>query len=239
MPRRLSRRLAGYIAIEFLLGATLWAPVADYQAGFAATESAQALALEDRHGARAVIATVGFALPLSTADLIAAQAIKQYGLERANIVLHSVGDGKGDPPQAVQVIGAALGDLRAASVSYGNVSLRIADASGVCRAVLSPAAVFQNCEPAGGRPVRGPIRSAFRIVDLAHGLARRNDPLLTSAVQALALGDAVVIVSSPEGSVQAGPGMIVAASAALESDPRIDSAIAEVLSRVQWKSRAK
>ena len=63
MPRRLSRRLAGCIAIELLLAAGLWA--AEYQAGVATAGQAKALVLEDRRGGRAVFAEADFATILT------------------------------------------------------------------------------------------------------------------------------------------------------------------------------
>jgi len=111
---------------------------------------AKALAIEDRKGGRVVIVTTDIiGLPRELSDLVAARVEKQYGLERSRLVLNSSHTHTGpvirgnletmfrmSPEETavvreyserlaenlVAVIGAALGDLKPASVAFGNGS---------------------------------------------------------------------------------------------------------------------
>jgi hypothetical protein len=108
---------------------------------------AKAIAIEDAKGSRVVIVgTDLIGLPRSMAELVAARVQKQYGLERARLLLNSshthtgplikgnleMFELKPEEQEAVQkyavtladklvtVIGAALADLRPAVLSFGN-----------------------------------------------------------------------------------------------------------------------
>src|SRR5215469_7996254 len=120
MQKRLLIKLAGYIAIE------LWCVVAasavdyEFNAGYVELGRVKALALEDRRGQRAVIATAAFSVPLSVADTIAAPVIKQFNIERSSLLIYSVASGDSNPEEARNAIGAALGELKPAILEFGN-----------------------------------------------------------------------------------------------------------------------
>jgi hypothetical protein len=219
MPKKLSRRLAGCFAIELLLAAGLLAADSDYQAGTAAAGKVKALALEDRRGTRAVFVTAEFSISQSVSDFIAAQVLKAYGLERAALLLHSAGQGEPAPGDAVTAIGAALGSLESAVVRSTGGAASIAAPDGRCRATLAPngAVAFERCGQ--GEPVRAPIRAAFQMVDPAHALQPRGEPLHSSSVQAIALGRQFVVL----------------AVAGARDDPRVTAAVRRVLARVGRK----
>src|ERR1019366_10560451 len=109
----------------------------------------KALALQDRRGTRAVFATVEFRVSQSVSDFIAAQVLKAYDVDRAGLLLHSVGQGDPAPDDAVAAIGAALGALEPAvlRVSGGGVSITAPD--GHCRATLAAdgAVPLARCGP--------------------------------------------------------------------------------------------
>jgi hypothetical protein len=235
MPTRSSRRLAGCIAIELLLGFLTAAADFDYQAGAAAAGQARALVLKDRHGHPAIILNVDFSTPLSVADHIAALAAKAYGFDRSALVIHSTlegGPAPADPDAAVAAIGAALSALDPARVRYGDGMLVVTTGAG-CTMVSSDA-VTHACNGAAGYEVRGRIRSAFRVVDLTRGLQARSAAPRYATVQAIALGEAVVILSAPANFVAPAPGRIVAALPAIDQDPRVAAALNDVLTRVGW-----
>src|SRR5947209_5705656 len=98
MPRKLLTKLAGCIAIELICACGAFAADYYYKAGYATFGHVEALALEDRHGHRAVIVNATFSVPLSVADSIAAQAIKEHSLERSDLLIYSVAGG--DPAPA-------------------------------------------------------------------------------------------------------------------------------------------
>ena len=89
--------------------------------------------------------------------------------------------------------------------------------------------------------MRGPIRAAFQMVEPAHGLQQRTDPVHAYPVQAIALGKQVTILGlSGETSLPAAigrKGLIFAAHANGDSAPpedeRILAVIRQVLARVQ------
>jgi hypothetical protein len=195
MPKKLSRKLAGCFAIELLFAAGLTAADSDYQAGTAAAGKVKALALEDHRGHRAVFATAEFRISPSVSDFIAAQVVKAYGVDRAALLLRSAGPGEPAPDDAVAAVGAALGGLEPAVVrsSGGGVSITAPD--GRCRATLAAdgAVAFDRCAP--GESVRAPIRAAFQMVDPAHGLQPRAEPVRSSSVQAIALGQWFVVLA--------------------------------------------
>jgi hypothetical protein len=216
MPKKLSRKLAGCFAIELLLAAGLLAADSDYQAGTAAAGKVKALALEDRRGTRAVFATAEFRVSQSVSDFIAAQLAKAYGVDRAGLLLHSEGQGDPAPDDAVTAIGAALGTLEPAVVRSSGGAVSITAPDGRCRATLAAdgALAFERC--GAGEPVRAPIRAAFQMVDPAHGLQPRGEPVRPGSVQAIALGGQFVVLAV-EGA---------------RDDPRVSAAVRQVVARV-------
>jgi hypothetical protein len=233
MPKRSSPRLAGCIAIELLVGFLTAAADFDYQAGAASYGHARVLVLKDRRAHPALIVNVDYSTPLPVSDHIAALVAKTYRLDRSALVIHSIREGDAAPEDAVTAIGAALALLEPARVSYGDGMLEVSTAAG-CTMVLGDAAI-ENCAPAAGNPVRGPIRSAFRVVDLTHGLQVRARTPRYATVQAVALGEVVVILSAPANFVAPARGQIVAALPAIEPDTRVAAALADVLARVGRK----
>jgi hypothetical protein len=219
MPKKLSRKLAGCFAIELLLAAGLLAAASDYQAGTAAAGKVKALALEDRRGHRAVFATAEFRISQSLSDFIAAQVLKAYGVDRAGLLLVSAGQGEPAPDDAVAAIGAALGGLDPAVVRSSGGVVSVTAPDGHCRATLAAdgAVAFERCGP--GEPVRAPIRAAFQMVDPAHGLQPRGEPIRSSSVQAIALGNRFVVLAV-EGD---------------RDDARVSAAVRQVLARVSRK----
>jgi neutral ceramidase len=135
--------------------------------------AAKALALEDSKGGRIVIVTTDLiGLPRQIADEVAARVQKQYGLERPRLVLNSshthtgpaVGQnlrimfaldeenqrrvdeyGRKLTDDLVTVIGAALGDLAPASISYAAGEAHF----GVNRREPTPKGVKIGVNPAG------------------------------------------------------------------------------------------
>jgi len=233
MPKRSLQRLAGSIAIELLLGFLTAAADFDYQAGAAAYGQARVLVVEDRHHHPAVVINVAFSTPLPVSDHIGALAAKAYGLDRAALVIHSTLEGGPAPQDAVTAIGAALAALEPARVTYGNGVLAVSAAAGCT--MISADAVTQACTETNGDPVRGPIRAAFRVVDLTRSLQARAVAPRYATVQAIALGDAVLILSAPANFVEPAPGRIVAVLPAIDPDPRVAAALADVLARVGRK----
>ncbi|MGA2269905.1 MAG: hypothetical protein ABSH44_15660 [Bryobacteraceae bacterium] len=211
--------LAGCIAIELLLAAGLLAADSDYQAGTAAAGKAKALALEDRRGNRAVFVAAEFRVSQAVSDFIAAQVLKAYGVDRAGLLLDSVGQGEPAPDDAVAAIGAALGALEPAVVRSSGGAVSITAPDGRCRGTLAAngAVEFERC--GAGEPVRAPIRAAFQVVDPAHGLQQRGEPTRFSSVQAIALGNRFVVLAV-DGE---------------RDDARVSAAIRQVLARVGRK----
>ena len=219
MPKKLPRRLAGCCAIELLFAAGLTAADSDYQAGTAAAGRVKVVALEDRRGNRAVFATAEFRISQSLSDFIVAQVVKAYGVDRAGLLLVSAGQGEPAPDDAVAAIGAALGDLEPAVVRSSGGAVSVTAPDGHCRATLAAdgAVAFERCGP--GEPVRAPIRAAFQMVDPAHGLQQRAEPVRASSVQAIALGQRFVVLAV-EGE---------------RDDPRVSAAVRWVLACVGRK----
>lgn len=232
MPRKSLKRLAGCIVIELVCTVAAFAANYAYQAGYAAYGQAKALALEDRRGHRAVIVTAGFDVPLSVADSVAAQAMKEYGLERASILVYSVASGGAKPVDARTAIGAALGGLKPAVLVYGNGRLTVSSYDGRCLAGISAEASLEACTTPAGDSVGGQIRSALRVVDIPHALGTRETRLPRSvAVQTIAIGP-VVIFSGPSNVAQSGKRIILAETEAVEDNPQLTVAAAEVFLRV-------
>ena len=235
MPRRLSKRLAGCIAIEFLLTGWAVASAAEYRTGFGQAGTAHAVALEDRRFHRAVIVSAAFDIPLPVADHIAAQAIQRFGLDRPALLLHSTAPGDPAPDDALDAIAAAVSDLHPGTARFTGQELTVTSESGACVSVLAADASFRECTTHDGFLLRGPIRSALRIVDLNHGLQTRTGPPRSFAVQAIALGVSVVLLAAPSNFLQVSSGRILAGSPAVAGGPEVLAAIQEVLARVGRK----
>jgi hypothetical protein len=202
-----------------LFAAGLTAADSDYQAGTAAAGKVKALALEDHRGNRAVFATAEFRISQSVSDFIAAQVVKAYGVDRAALLLTSASQGEPAPDDAVAAVGAALGGLEPAVVRSSGGAVSISAPDGHCRATLAAdgAVAFDRCAP--GEPVRAPIRAAFQMVDPAHGLQPRGEPIRSSSVQAIALGQWFVALAV-DGD---------------RTDARVSAALRQVLARVGRK----
>jgi hypothetical protein len=211
--------LGGCIAIALLLAAGLPGADPDYQAGTATAGKVKALALEDRRGNRAVFATVEFRVSQSLSDFIAAQVLKAYSVDRAGLWLLSAGQGEPAPDDAVTAIGAALGALEPAVVRSSDGIVSVTAPDGRCSATLAAngAVAFERCGP--GDLVRAPVRAAFQIVDPAHALQPRGEPVHSSSVQAIALGKQFVVLAV-EGE---------------RDDARVSAAVSQVLARVGRK----
>jgi hypothetical protein len=245
MPIRSSRRLAGCIAIELALAVAvgLWATDGDYQAGIATAGQSKALVLEDRRGGRAVFAEADFEVTQAVADFVAARLLQSYELPRPSLLLRGGlprgVSGTGQPEDLITAISAALGSMEPASVRFNGAVVSVTSA-GTCRAALAAGVslTFDHCT--AGDAVRGPIRAAFQMVEPAHGLLQRADPVRAHPVQAIALGKQVVVVALGGASALprefAANGLLFAPhandSAAPPDDPRIRVAIRQVLSRV-------
>jgi hypothetical protein len=232
MQTRLLKKLAGYIAIELLCVVAASAADYEFNAGYVELGRVRALALEDVRGQRAVIATAAFSVPLSVADTIAAQVIKQFNIERSSLLIYSVATGDPNPDEARNAIGAALGDLKPAVLEYGNGRLTVTAHDGKCRVALTPEASMTSCSTPVGDLVSGRIRSAYRMVDQMHGLQTRDQTPQSVAIQAIALGNSILFFAGPKNAARPGKGMILALGPAVEEDPRLSGAVGEVFLRV-------
>ena len=230
MPKRSWRRLAGWLAIELL--SAFIAPAADfaYRAGAATSRQARVLVLEDSRHHPAVIVNVAFSAPLAVSDQIAAAAAKTHALDRAALLVHSTMEGPAAPEEAVMALDTAWSALEPAQVRFGDGVLAASTSAGC--AVISAAAVIADCAQAAGEPIRGLIRSAFRVVELTRGLPVRATAARYATVQAIALGP-VVLVSAPANFVVPASAQIVAALPAVDPDARVAAALANVLARVR------
>ena len=242
MRIRSSKRLAGYIAIELALAACSGA--ADFQAATATTGGARVLALEDARGKRILFAQTEFHITQSVADFVAAQVLRDFALDRPQLLLRwsGIGSRPAHPEDLLAAIATALGSLADAGVTYGHRTLSITGTGGACLASLSPdgALGFEHCPD--GDPVTGPIRAAFQMVEPTRALQNRDSPPPRAyPVQAIALGKQVTILAlSGEAAVPPGlnpRGLIFAPVSNEEStappDPRIRTAVQSVLARVR------
>jgi hypothetical protein len=243
MRRRCWKRLAGCIATEFLLSGALLA--ADYKAGAASEGTAQALAIQDSRGARAVFVQLEFKLTQAVADLIAVQVMKDNEMDRAGILLHwsGIGNRPAQPSDAVAAIGQAFEKLEPAVLRYAHRGLSVwSQELERCLGSLSPDA---NLSSGGcwrdGVEITDGIRAAFQMVEPAHGLVRRGETIRSFPVQAIGLGKTVTILAlSGEAPVPEGlnpRGLIYAPfsneSAAPPKDARIAAAVQQVLARAR------
>jgi hypothetical protein len=227
------RRLAGCIAIECCLTA---APRPEYRAGAAQSEHARVVVLEDRRGFRAVFAEADFPVTRDVADFVAVQLVKLAGLDRAGIVISGSGAALPDSGEIVAAAAKALSSLGPATVSYdGVVSVRTE--SGGCLATFYPVR-FDGCRD--GAAAHGPIRAAFQMVDVPHGLQTRGEVAAGYPVQAVAIGKAATVLAlggdAPAGRFHATGRIVVArANDAVASAPEevLEKAVKAVLRRVR------
>ncbi len=242
MRKRSSRRLAGSIVIELAL--TLCAGAAEFRAATATVGGVRVLAVEDAKGRRAVYAQTEFHVTQSLADFVSAQVLREYGMDRAQVLLRwsGIGARPSRPEDLLTAIATAVGSMAEADVRYGHRSLSVTGAGGACLASLSPdgALGFEHCPE--GEPVTGAIRAAFQMVEPAHALQQRDGPLpRTYPVQAMAFGKQVTILAlSGEAAVPPGinpRGLIFAPFSNQESaapqDARVRAAVQSVLARVR------
>lgn len=233
MQKKSWKRLAGSIAIELACAVNALAAGYEYNAGYAEFGQVKAVALQDKRGQRAALVTAAFNVPLSVADSIAAEAIKQYHLERSSLLIYSVASGDPNPQQALTAIGAALGKLAPAILIYGDRRLTVSSGTGKCLVAVSPQASLEPCTTPAGDLVHSPIRSALQIVDLDRGLTTRESTPHSLAIQAIALGRSVVIFSAPEDFSQPGKHMILAMTPAIGGDDvHVSQAVGEVFIRI-------
>ena len=241
MWRRLSRRLAGCIAIELALAAL--ATAAGFKAGTGASPSSRALALQDAHGKYAVIAQTDFRITQAIADFVAAQVMQKYEIDRATLLLHwsGIANRPAQPGELVSAIQAAMDKMDPATVRYGHRSISVVGEDDRCMASVNPdgTLAFAACTP--GADLAGPIRSAFQMVEPSHGLLKRGETARSFPVQAIALGkDATILALSGEARFPEGVnprGLIFAPFSneadAPPQDARVMAAVRRVLARVR------
>ncbi len=235
--------LAALLAIEIVAAAGLAPSNPEYRAGTAASGSALALSLEDRFGSVVLIAQGELAVTRAYSDVVAAQVMKTYALERGGILLRGAPGAHaptaGEQQDMMAAIAAALGQREPARILYDGAVVAVTTPQGRCLAALSATAQlgFEGCGT--GEPARGPIRSAFQMFEPAHGLLQRSAaPIAGYPVGAIALGDQVTILAlgGPARLEIRGKGLIVAPSSndnvAPPDDPRMRAAIRSVLARV-------
>jgi hypothetical protein len=178
---------------------------ADYQAGVARFEVAperwaQAVAIQDAKGGRLVVVTAGeIGFPRAITDLVAGRS----EFDRSQVLFVS---GPAPPPDRaklaenlVTLIGAALGDLRPATLYYDEGGgLRVASPDGG----TSRAALFGQGPAAGPTGTRkrvdGLMRSAFRMVEPEPVLRPRETPgprPNPCPVQAIRFGGSLTLVA--------------------------------------------
>jgi Tfp pilus assembly ATPase PilU len=161
----------------------------EYRAGAAAGEHVRVVVLEDRRGARAVFAEADFAITRAMSDLVAVQLVKNYDLDRAGIVVSGTRSGVGRAADVVSVVEDAVAKIGPAAVAFSDViSVRTAD--GACVATLYPVRL-DGCRE--GVAVHGPIRAAFQMMDVPHGLQTREASSRAYPVQAIAIGKVTVL----------------------------------------------
>ncbi len=244
MRRRSWIRLAGCIVIDLLLAVALSA--AGYKAASAGAGTARVLALEDPQGTRAVLVQTEFRITRQVADLVSAQIMKTYDLDRSGILLRWSGFGA-RPPQPDDVLAAvdqAFAKLEPAVLRYTHRGLSVSGGEEFehCLGSLTPDATlnFEGCWK-GGAEITGGIRAAFQTVEPAHGLVRREQSVASYPVQAIGLGKVVTILAlSGEAPFPEGinpRGLIYAPfsndAAAPPKDARVAAAIERVLARAR------
>ena len=232
MLRRSLRRLAGCFAIELACAFAALAADYEFQVGYATYGQAKSLAIEDRRGNRAIITTAAFSLPLSVAETIAAQVMADHRVERPGLLIYSVASGEPVPQHARTAIGAAIGNLNPGYLIFGNGRLTVFTYGGRCLIALTAEASLQDCTVPNGDSVHGTIRSAYQVVETTHGLQTRDAGIYSVAVQAIAIGNRLIIFSAPENFAQPNKRLILAVTPAISDDPRVADAVGQVFLRV-------
>jgi len=248
---RSSRRLAGCIVIELAAAALLSA--AGFKAGTGEALSSRAVALQDSHGAYAVIAQTDFRITQAVADFVSAQVMQSHEIDRAAILLHwsGIANRPPQPEELLNAINTALGKLEPAIVRYGHRTLSvlaepvIADEQR-CMASINPDGTLTMSSCVSGEELSGPIRAAFQMVEPNHGLLKRGETVRMFPVQAIALGKEVVILAlSGEARFPQGinpRGLIFSPFSneadAAPQDARVMAAVRRVLARVGQTSRS-
>jgi hypothetical protein len=217
----------GVVVVWVFLAATLIA--ADYRAGTAHTGGAVALAIEDGRGGRVVIASG------AGGELVAARAAKEYGLDRARLVLIPCG-AAADTDAVVTVIGGALGDLKPAQVWFGPAGIEVRSADGAPVAVLGGGKLtLGGRAPAdGARRVHGLVRAAFQVVEFGRALAPEGAETRTvSWAQAVRLGkDATLAAVGTCGCAPQAAAVIAGPAGSGACPAEIDGALAGLLRRL-------
>lgn len=232
MSKKFWRRLAGCIVIECCLTA---APRPEFRAGAAASEHARAVVIEDRKGYRAVFVDADFPITRDIADAAAAQLVKAGGIDRAAIVITGSGPSMPQAGDIVDAAARALLGVDRATLSFDGV-LSVRNEAG-CIATLYPLR-FDACRE--GAAVHGPIRAAFRMVDVPHPLQTRDASPRAYPVQAVSIGKVVTVLAlggNLPAAQYAAPGRIVVTGAndsRAAPDPAVvDAAVAQILKRVR------
>jgi hypothetical protein len=195
MPKRSSKRLAGYIAIELVLAAAAWP--ADFRAGAASAPTARALVLDDARGNRAVFAQAEFHITQALADFVAGRLLHAQTLDRAAILFRwgGIGNRPAQPDDLVTAVTAAIAAVEPATVRYGRRVLSVAAESGLCLGTVNEDGALTLAGCGEGIPVTGLIRAAFQMVEPAHPLLKRGEVARAFPVQAIALGKQVTILA--------------------------------------------
>src|SRR5262245_40857965 len=240
MWKRLSRRLAGCIAIELAIVAC--AAAAGFTAGIGQTPSSRALAIQDSQGAYAVIAQTDFRITQAVADFVAAQVMQSHTLDRPALLLHwsGIASRPEQPAELVAAIDTALTKMEPATVRYGHRTLSVVADQDRCLASLNPDATLTLSFCTTGADIGGPIRAAFQMVEPSHGLLKRGETARQFPVQAIAVGkDVVILALSGEARFPQGVnprGLIFAPfsneAVAAPQDARVMAAVRRVLARV-------
>ena len=225
------------LAYGLLAASVLFA--ADYRAGVARVEGASAVAIEDSRGGRVVIAAGG------GSELVAARVAKEYGLERARLVLVSCGGPGGAATDAVvTAIGGALGDLKPAQIRFGTAAsgpvLEVMTPEGAPLAALSGGSLALGMPKLAGegRRVHGPVRAAFQVVELGRELSSRGAEVRSvSWVQAVRLGKDVTLVSLADCGCAVRIArefavMVAGPSGSGACPPEVEAAVARLLRRL-------
>jgi len=192
--------------------------------------------LEDRRGFRAVFAEADFPVTRDMADFVAVQLVKIAGFERSGVVISGSGPALPESVELVAAAAKALRNLAPATVSFdGVVSVRTGD--GDCLATFYPVR-FDGCRD--GAAAHGPIRAAFEMVDVPHGLQTRGAVAPGYPVQAVAIGKAATVLALggavPEGRFAAAARIVVERAndaVATAPDDLVEKAVASVLRRVR------
>jgi hypothetical protein len=202
---------------------------ADYRAGTAQMDGALALAIEDGRGGRVVIASG------AAGELVAARVAKEYGLDRARLVLIPCG-APADTDAAVTAIGGALGDLKRAQVWSGPAGIEVRSADGAPIAALAGGRLTLGgrIPPDGARRVHGLVRAAFQVVEFGRALAPGGPETRTvSWVQGVRFGkDAALAAVGTCGCAPQVAAVIAGPAGSGACPAEIDDALAGLLRRL-------